>query len=144
MLNYGSVLMELLLNLIWLALGMASFLIFLRWRPQSSLANLPYRRSLLALACALLLLFPVVSASDDLHPAQALLEDASKRMQQLTSPLQPSHGSSATAMLPLLMAPSILFAFSEWQPWRPVESKTHTLTGYGLFPTGRAPPRFAS
>jgi len=135
--------MELLLNLIWLALGMGSLLTFLRHRPQSSLARLPYRRSLLALACALLLLFPVVSASDDLHPAQALLEEANKRVQQLTSSLQASHGGPATAMLPMLLALSILFAFSEWQSWRPLESKTRALTGYGLFPAGRAPPRFA-
>jgi hypothetical protein len=136
--------MELLLNLIWLALGMGSLLIFLRCRPRSSLASLPYRQSLLALACALLLLFPVVSASDDLHPAQALLEDATKRVQQLTSPLQASHGGPANAILPLLPALSALFAFSVWQPWRPVEAKTHALTGYRLFPAGRAPPFFVS
>lgn len=136
--------MELLLNLIWLTLGMGAFLIFVRCRPQSSLKRLPFRRALLALACAVLLLFPIVSASDDLHPTQAVLEEATKRIQHFASPLQLSHGSSAVPMLTMMLALSLLFALAVWQPWRPLELKTHALRGYRLSPRGRAPPSFSN
>ena len=140
MLNYPSVLMELLLNLIWLTLGMGSFLIFLRRRPQP--ARRLYRQEVLALACALLLLFPVVSASDDLHPAQALLEEASKRVQHLATPLQISR-SSAVPMLPFLLALSAWFVLTVRQPCRPIELKSRARSGYRLSARGRAPPSFA-
>jgi hypothetical protein len=136
--------MELLLNLIWVTLGMGAFLIFMRCYPQSSLKGLPYSRALLALASVLLLLFPVVSASDDLHPAQALMEEASKRIPQFASPLQASSDTSTTTMLPILwmLALSLLFALTTWQPWRPVEVGRHALSGYRLGSCGRAPPSF--
>jgi hypothetical protein len=134
--------MELLLNLSWLTLGMAAYLIFLRCRTQSSLQSPPYSRALLALACVVLLLFPFVSASDDLHPTQAVLEEATKRIQQFASPLQFSHDSSATAMLPVLLTLCLLLALILWQPWRPVEAETHALNGYRLSSRGRDPPCF--
>jgi len=143
MLDYPSVPMELLLNLIWLTLGMGAFFTFMRCRPQSKLSRLPYKRALLALACALLLLFPVVSASDDLHPGQALMEDASKRIQHFASWLQVSH-NSVIPMLPLLLALFLLFGFTEWQPWQSIDSKSCALDGYRLFARGRAPPSFST
>jgi hypothetical protein len=134
--------MELLLNLIWVTLGMGAFLIFMQCSPQSSLKGLPYGRALLALASVLLLLFPVVSASDDLHPAQALMEEASERIPQFASPLQSSPDTSTTTMLPILwmLALSLLFALTMWQPWQPVEVSRYTLSGFGLRSRGRAPP----
>jgi len=138
--------MELLLNLIWVTLGMGAFLIFL-WRyPQSGLKGLPYLRALLALACILLLLFPVVSASDDLHPAQALMEEASKRIPQFASPLQTSPDTSSTPMLPVLwmLALSLLFALTMWRRWRPVEMSRYALSGFELRSRGRAPPAFGN
>ena len=131
--------MELLLNLVWFTLGMGAFLIFPRRRPQSSWERLPYRRALLALACVLLLLFPVISASDDLHPTQTLMEEASKRIPQFASPLQFSRTAS---MLPMLPALSLLFTLTMLRPWQPAEAKTHALSGYRLSPRGLAPPAF--
>ncbi len=54
--------MELSLNLLWLLLVMAAFWI---WRRQGG--SLGSWRCLLALACSAFLLFPVVSATDDLQ-----------------------------------------------------------------------------
>lgn len=138
--------MELLLNLIWGTLSMGAFLIFLRCHPQSRLKGLPYLRALLALACVFLLLFPVVSASDDLHPAQVLMEEASRRIPQFASALQISHDTSSTPMLPMLwmLALSLLFGLTMWQPWRPVEVGRYALTGYRLGSRGRAPPPFGN
>ena len=90
--------MELLLNLIWLTLALGAF-----WpscaasAPLPGWRKIPYRRSLIALACVALLLFPVVSASDDLHPAQAVVEEASKRVQLAVAPLHLLRTSSSAA-----------------------------------------------
>ena len=103
--------MELLLNLLWVAMVLAAFCGFLRKRStRAQHADIPYVQALLALACVLVLLFPVISASDDLHPTQAVLEDATKRMQQAVAPYQHVQAGLSTAMLPALLAVSLMFA----------------------------------
>jgi hypothetical protein len=69
--------MELFLNLLWLALVVPALLI---WRQQSSSKILWHPRSFRAivlLGCLLVLLFPVVSATDDLHPIHNEIEESS-------------------------------------------------------------------
>jgi len=64
--------MELLLNLLWLLLVMPAFWV---WRRQDrSLASL---RCLLVLACGVVLLFPVVSATDDLQAMRPEMVESS-------------------------------------------------------------------
>ena len=64
--------MELLLNLLWLLLVMPAFWV---WRRQDrSLGSL---RCLLVLACGITLLFPVVSASDDLQAMRPEMVESS-------------------------------------------------------------------
>src|SRR5215470_17032106 len=68
--------MELLLNLIWLLLVVPAYLLWREGRryPQA-------RRSsfvLLVLACALAILFPVVSASDDIQAMRPEMEEAGR------------------------------------------------------------------
>jgi hypothetical protein len=130
--------MELLLNLIWVALAVGSFLVFMR-RQHSSSQALPYWRSLVTLACVLLLLFPIISASDDLHPTQALLEEATRRVQHITSPLHLSTGSSAPDILPVLLL-GLLLALVKLQPGIKLESEACLLHGHRISPDGRAPP----
>jgi hypothetical protein len=70
---------ELLLNLCWLALMLPAFLLWRRRNPSDRST----RRSLLfvcTLACLLILLFPFISASDDLHGGVQAIEE-SKRTQ---------------------------------------------------------------
>jgi hypothetical protein len=70
--------MELLLNLLWLALALPAVLI---WRHDLASTRSPGRfcrfRSLVLLSCLLALLFPIVSATDDLHPIRAEIEESS-------------------------------------------------------------------
>lgn len=79
--------MELLLNLAWLLLAVPAYWL---WR-SSSPANRRHAFSplqcLLALGCALVLLFPVISATDDLHAIRAEMEESpvSKRSIRLAS-----------------------------------------------------------
>ena len=69
--------MELLLNLLWLMLALPAVLI---WRRQSASWQSPgkqcHSRAFVLLGCLLVLLFPVVSASDDLHPISAEIEES--------------------------------------------------------------------
>ncbi len=129
--------MELLLNLIWMALVIGSFLIFAR-RGQSSGSRNPYR-SLLALACVLFLLFPIISASDDLHPSQALMEEASRRIPLVASHLHFSAGSSAIHILPMLLL-ALMLALVELEPLVPPDLKLRLLDANSPSLHGRAPP----
>jgi len=66
--------MENLLNLCWLLLAVAALV---AWRCQAPRGG--HGRPLVALLFVLALMFPVISASDDLHPAPRAMEDSSKR-----------------------------------------------------------------
>ncbi len=67
--------MELLLNLIWLLLAVPAFFV---WRATKSNPGTgqQFPQSWLTLACILILLFPVVSATDDLQAMRPVLEES--------------------------------------------------------------------
>jgi hypothetical protein len=86
--------MELLLNLLWLMLALPAVLI---WRhgltSTRALRRFPRSRSFVLLSCLLALLFPIVSATDDLHPIRAEIEESgpSKRVvKQAPGPNSPT------------------------------------------------------
>ena len=64
--------MELLLNLCWLLLTVPAFFC---WRRRNRAEARPYI-IIVALSCLLTLLFPVISASDDLHAMRQEMEDS--------------------------------------------------------------------
>jgi hypothetical protein len=69
--------MELLLNLAWVLLALPAYWL---WRRDAGLRvrrRVSSLQCLLALGCVLVLLFPVISASDDLHAMRAEMEDSS-------------------------------------------------------------------
>lgn len=70
--------MELFLNLLWLTLVLPAVLI---WRRQSGTSKNFWHprsfRAIVLLGCLLVLLFPVVSATDDLHPIRNEIEESS-------------------------------------------------------------------
>ncbi len=69
--------MELLLNLFWLMLTLPAYWL---WRREMASApkvgHIGSRRCVLVLGCVLLLLFPVVSATDDLQAMQPEAEES--------------------------------------------------------------------
>ena len=83
--------MEVLLNTIWLLVAIGAFLL---WRPERSRKARPSPRprqtlsQFLALACALVLLFPVISLTDDLHAEQAAMEDSSRSVMKARNMVQ--------------------------------------------------------
>lgn len=66
--------MELLLNLAWLLLALPAYWL---WRSARERRRVTPLQCLLALGCVLVLLFPVISASDDLHAMRPEIEDSS-------------------------------------------------------------------
>jgi hypothetical protein len=73
--------MELLLNLAWLLLAIPAYLLWRSSTLPKHTRGFSSLQCLLALGCALVLLFPVISATDDLHAMRAEMEEspASKR-----------------------------------------------------------------
>src|SRR5208283_5577467 len=72
--------MELFLNLCWLSLLLPAWLLW-RQRTSATGASHPAARPLVfvcALGCVLVLLFPVISASDDLHPMRPEMEESER------------------------------------------------------------------
>ncbi|HUJ93953.1 MAG TPA: hypothetical protein VLW84_01710 [Terriglobales bacterium] len=68
--------MELILNLLWLLLAIPAVWLWRRGPVHAPDARwLPWFRPLLLLACVLVLLFPVVSATDDIHAMRSEAEE---------------------------------------------------------------------
>lgn len=133
--------MELLLNLVWIAMALAAFSVFARSRrtvPQ--FATIPYWKALLALACVLVLLFPVISASDDLHPSQAVLEDATKRIQQAVASFQHAQSSLATYLLPVMLVSSLMMVLAGSRFWLTAASEARVMHRERTPRDGRSPP----
>lgn len=72
--------MELLLNLLWFVLAVATVLVWrIHWTRQQRDAHYSSLKQWAALACALLFLFFVVSLTDDLHSETLLFDDVGRR-----------------------------------------------------------------
>jgi hypothetical protein len=130
--------MELLLNLIWLLLIVPAFLL---WKSSRQAEGMP-RASLrfLALACVLALLFPVVSATDDMQAMRPEIEEAGGRDALSTShhfKLAPVDSSSNSLALPSL--PTAQPELRIWGMVTPILASSPA--GYAATTRpGRAPP----
>jgi hypothetical protein len=102
--------MELFLNLCWLMLAVPAYWLWRSESPGWSTKRLHCSRSLVLLGSVLLLLFPVVSATDDLHAMHPEMEEASpcKRVVRSASTDKASCSSSRLGNAPS----SVLSVFS--------------------------------
>lgn len=131
--------MELLLNLAWLLLALPAYWL---WRASRSAPAAKFKslQCLLALACMLVILFPVVSATDDLHAMRAEMEEspAGKRsIHQASNDKAPAwKGQTPPA---LASSTRILIVMNE--AWRPLATPRLLSTAApAIDPAGRAPP----
>jgi hypothetical protein len=136
--------MELLLNIFWLLIAAGALGIWIRqWRRGARRRGLPL--PLCALGCVLVLLFPVISATDDLH-ATALVVEASGFSRKILKSITPT-GASAHAWLQVLPALLLLALFSAATP-KLVDTATEqrvllSVTGFIHPVDARAPPAAA-
>jgi len=134
--------MELLLNLAWLLLVLPAYGI---WR-QGAVAKRPNRfnslQGLLALGCLLVLLFPIISATDDVHAMRAEMEEpgASKRSVRQASQDKFSVKVSRLHNSPAILENASAFALS-CDGWREsVIASSSPLAAPSILRAGRAPP----
>jgi hypothetical protein len=131
--------MELLLNLIWLLLIVPAFLL---WKSSRRAAGIPQASlQVLALACILALLFPVVSATDDIQAMRPESEEAGGR-DALSSPHYSRFAlfdSSSNSMA----LPSLLAMRPELRTWGMVTPIVAASPAANAATTraGRAPPQ---
>jgi len=132
--------MELLLNLAWLLLALPACWIW--GRRARARRNFSAAQCLLVLGCVLVMLFPVVSATDDLCAMRAEIEEspAGKRGFRQAGNDKPSAWHGLLHIFPAQVGPSTSFALNvEWAELRsgsprPVAERPLTLR------PGRAPP----
>src|SRR5580704_4662108 len=103
--------MELLLNLAWMLLALPAYWL---WRLDAG-ARVERRISplqcLLALGCVLVLLFPVISASDDLHAMRAEMEESASSKRTV----RPAGSDKNSAWVNRLQGPPALVASAAWR-----------------------------
>ena len=136
--------MELLLNLVWLLLALPAYQLWCRSRTAKPGRSTPMQ-CLFALACALVVLFPVVSATDDLHAIRAEIEEspASKRSVRHSG----DRGSGWTSKLQsppaLPVASPLLIPPAEGSEQVALSSDSFCSSAPAMHLSGRAPPSAA-
>lgn len=134
--------MELLLNLVWLLLALPAFWLWQRRTDALVPGRVSSLQCLLALGCAAVLLFPVISATDDLHAMRGEIEESggSKRtVRQAGNDKNPARAHR------LQSAPAVLVAH-DWLPAQEVDlldilfAGSCPTAGTRFFLGGRAPP----
>jgi HAMP domain-containing protein len=136
--------MELLLNLLWVLLVLPGYWL---WR-RNAVAKIERRFSswqcLLALGCLLVLLFPVISATDDLHAMRTEMEEPG----QCKRTVRQAATEKNSAWVNRLQSPPAAVASAMWLP--APEAERHETFVVGSAPQaapcisrgGRAPPLF--
>lgn len=95
--------LELFLNLVWLALALISLWAFGRKQASGESFGLPSLKGWLSLLTLLIILFPVISISDDFHPVMEAQEDSARRISQLSASLHHMQDGRSTALLPFTL-----------------------------------------
>ena len=95
--------MEFLLNIIWLLVSAGAFVFWRPWRiaGRQSGGQRIHFNAIGALACAIFLLFPVISLTDDLHTERIAVEDSSSAVMKTRSVV---HGCFRTSRFPFFAA----------------------------------------
>lgn len=86
--------MELVLNIFWLLISIAGLILWrARWTHQSRIRRNAAWREWTAFACSMVLLFFVVSLTDDLHAELMLIEECSSSRRHTPCLSCPNHSS---------------------------------------------------
>lgn len=130
--------MELLLNLAWLLLALPAWWL---WCGRKSTRNASSLHCLLALGCMLVVLFPVVSATDDLRAMRAEMEESpeGKRSVRQAGHEKPSAWKWQSAPALAEVASSFIVCTQGWHPLPTRQFFVSAAPAVKL--ASRAPPR---
>ena len=137
--------MELFLNFLWALIALVALGVWrVCWMREQSTQRRDSVREWAAIVCVLVLLFFVVSLSDDLHSSLALLEEsaASRRHSAAWNAghLSPDSSCPPPLYLVALLTRTISFPlFPNFAPLR-ISSEMFCTLGLQRFRHGRAPP----
>jgi len=102
--------MELLLNLVWVGLALAGFALLAvnRSRASESARAPSERQKIIAMTCTVVILFFVISMTDDLHEQQVAVEESrsSRATIESASPSRVTAHAVATPAFLLFFAPA--------------------------------------
>lgn len=131
--------MELLLNLLWLLLAMPALWLWRYSRTAPERGKFYALQSFLALGCLLVVLFPVVSATDDLQAMRAEMEESPSKRSICQSAGDKACSSKSQSQPALVSAPAS-FGFGElaWY-WFPASASSSSCTRV-VARSNRAPP----
>jgi hypothetical protein len=134
--------MELLLNLAWLLLALPAYWLWQRAAGARLGSRLSPLQGLLALGCVLVLLFPVISASDDLHAMRAEMEDSSSNSKRTVGHSSGDKNSGWTRLQgpPALVASAVGQAAPEVGQFDVVVRYISPVAAHCVLLGGRAPP----
>lgn len=139
----NELLVEVLLNVAWAALAFGALAAFgLRQRRSRRRVNAADLTALIALSTLLLVLFPVISVSDDFHPAMVVLEDPARRISQLSACLHHMQDGFSALLLSAIVIVHVLTPRHGCEDW-PYETAPGRLLQRERLPhDGRSPPSF--
>lgn len=134
--------MELLLNLAWLLLALPAFWLWRRGAAARLARRVSALQFLLALGCVLVLLFPVISVTDDLHAMRAEMEDSavSKRAVRQAGSDKASARGNRLQEYPLVVARASWLPAVEVRLFEASIAPLFALAKPSVIDAGRAPP----
>lgn len=127
--------MELFLNLCWLSLLLPGYLL---WRKRTSDRPAAFV-FLCTLGCTLTLLFPVISATDDLHSIRPEMEESESAFRQAGHRVCTFHALTHSAQPILLGSASLAAAFEQVGTVLPFSPRALRILSASRN-DGRAPP----
>jgi hypothetical protein len=131
--------MELLLNLLWLLLALPAFWLWRYSRTAPEKKSSPFH-IFLALSCLLVVLFPVISATDDMCAMRAEMEESSSSRRSVGQSSDDKSSLSKSLLQPALtvtLQPSFVLD-SAWH--QPIPVLTSTAVSPSVTRAARAPP----
>jgi len=134
--------MEVLLNTIWLLVAISAFL-FWQFETEKTAIRREHtqRYRVLALAVVLVVLFPVISLTDDLHAEQAAMEESSRAVMKARGSLQGClRAGGASFVAAVTHAPDLMAGLNlHWGTVALVETPLRCHSAISAH-DGRAPP----
>ncbi|MGA7575355.1 MAG: hypothetical protein WCA97_15320 [Terriglobales bacterium] len=135
--------MELFLNLCWLSLLLPAWLLWRRRHGSGKAVTSTGKRAplvfLCALGCALILLFPVISATDDLHAMRPEMEESERGFRHAGHCACNLHAPVHSALADLPSSAALTTTLEQIGTILPFLPQTAGVFS-ALAPAGRAPP----